>query len=135
RHRPCRSNVYLTTTSSCYPTSDHSLSLSVMVRDGLQGGEGVERLEPFLATMARPADAAEGQLYPARRAVVVDEDLSGPQPLGQPHLPPAVGGPDARDEAVVGAVGDGDGFVLRFERDDDDGWAEDFLLRQRMIRR
>src|SRR5690606_26596919 len=107
--------------------------LSVMGRDGLERGEGVERLEPLLATVARFADAAEGQFNPARGAIVVDKDLSGPQPFRQPHLPPAVGGPDPGDQAVVGAVGDGDGVVLGVERNDDDGRAEDFLLRQRMI--
>ena len=66
----------------------------MMGRDGLEGCEGVERLEPLLATVARFSDAAEGQFDPARRAVVVDEDLSGPQPFRQPHLPSAVGGPD-----------------------------------------
>ena len=85
--------------------------------------------------MAGLAGAAEGQLDAAAGPVIVDEHLARADRLGEAHLPPAIGGPDAGDEAKVGAVGDGDGFRLAVERDHHLHRPEDFVLRQPVVGR
>ena len=54
------------------------------------------------------------------------------QRLGEPHLPPSVGRPYSRDQAVAGPVGDRDRLGLVVEGNDDLDRAEDFLLRKAM---
>ena len=78
-------------------------------------------------------DAAERQLDAAAGAVVVDEHLAAAQRPRHPHLPGAVAGPDAGDQAVLGAVGDLDRLRLAVEGDQHLHRAEDLLLRERMV--
>ena len=101
-------------------------------RDRFQRREAVERLETLLAAMARFAHASEGQLDASARAVVVDEHLPGAQRLGEAHLSPSVGRPDAGHETVAGPVGDCRGLGLVIEGNDDLDWPEDFFLGEAM---
>ena len=101
-------------------------------RDRLQRRETVQRLETLFAAVARFADAAERQLDAAARAVIVEEHLPRAQRLGEPHLPPPVGGPDASHEAVAGPVSDRDRLGLVLKGNDHLDRPEDFLLRQAM---
>src|ERR1700722_7969637 len=82
--------------------------------------------------MTRFAHAAERQLDAAAGAVIVEEHLPRAQHLGEPHLAPAVAGPDASHEAVAGPVGDCDRLGLVLKGNDDLDGAKDFLLRQAM---
>ena len=69
------------------------------MRHRLQHAEPVQRFQALLAAVAGFADAAERQLDAAAGAIIVDEHLAGADTLGEPHLPAAIGGPDAGDEA------------------------------------
>src|SRR5690606_2389736 len=76
----------------------------VPCRHRLQHREAAQRLHALFAAVPGFADAAEGKLDAAAGAVIVDEDLPRADGFGKPHLPPPVGGPDAGDETVAGAV-------------------------------
>src|SRR5262245_59344252 len=94
-----------------------------------------ERLEALLAPMARALDAAEGQLDAAAGAEIVDEDLARFERAGEAQLAPAIPRPDAGDEPVGRAVGDGDRLLLLAKADRAKDGTEDLLLRQVMLGR
>ncbi len=75
-------------------------------------------------------------IFPSKlNNLIVDEDLSAIQPARHAQLPPAVAGPDARDQAVIGAVGDPRGLFLVGKGDQHLHRAENFLPGQRVIGR
>src|SRR5690606_8464221 len=76
---------------------------------------------------------AEGQLGTAV-VPVVDEHLAGFQPCGHTVGAREVRGPDTHREAEVGAVGDGDGFVLVVEGHHRQHGTEDLLAGDAHVR-
>ena len=70
-----------------------------------------------------------------RRAVAVDVDLAHAQFLGDADLARAVGRPHARDEAVLGAVGDAHRIVFVVERNHHQHRAEDLLVGEFVVER
>src|SRR5215470_3913828 len=72
--------------------------------------------------------AAERQLDPATRTVVIDEDLPAAYRSGQTKLPGAVSGPDASHEAIGRSIRDVHRLHLADKRDDDLHGTEYLLL-------
>src|SRR5579885_704426 len=70
----------------------------------LQGGERAQGFHALFATEARTADATERQLHAAGRAVVIEEDLACPEPVGQAHQAGVTRRPYSRDQPKWRAV-------------------------------
>src|SRR5450830_545718 len=85
--------------------------------------------------MATGLDPAERQFDTTAGAVIVDIDLTGANLARQSQLTAAIAGPDAADQTEVGTIGDTCGIGFIIERHGRQYRAENFLLRQRMLRR
>src|SRR5690606_14207430 len=106
--------------------------LSAIARGDADGLGAEEFLQPFpapFAAVATQALAAKGRFRLDLHGAV-DAHGAGPQRGGQPQRATEVAGLDIGGEAVLGGIGDGEGFVFGIERGDAQHRAEDFLLGQ-----
>src|SRR5690606_28084538 len=117
------------------PARTRSQTLAVVADYGLGHAELFQRQKALLAAMATLAYTAEWQLDTATRAIAIDEHLSGFQTLGQALLTGAVLAPDRRHQAVLGAIGQGDGIVFVIKRHGGQHGAEYLFQCQFMIAR
>src|SRR5690606_2642286 len=88
--------------------------------DGVGVHELADALDAHLPAHAALVEAAEGRpLVEVRRAVRVDERVSGTEPRGDAGGPLRIGRPDRGAQAGPGVVGAGHGVVRVVERQED----------------
>ncbi len=91
------------------------LFLTVINGNRFQRGEAIKRFETLFTTMPRSLHAAERQLDTAASTIIIDEDLTGMDRMGEPELTSTIIGPDSAHETIGRAVGNGDCFFFRIE--------------------